>query len=109
MTNPDATLPDYDSQLEADYASYLQGLLYGGIITKWWHHPMRLYLAPKLSYNPDFLVQAGKSLILKEIKGWHQNKRDSLTHLKVAAQLYPCFRFVLVTREKRQWIEKEIG
>ena len=109
MTNPNATLPEYDSQLEADYASYLQGLLYGGIITKWWHHPMRLQLAPKTSYQPDFMVQMGKSLILYEVKGWHKNRRDSLTHLKVAASLFPCFRFVLVTRERRAWTEKVIG
>ena len=83
MTNPNATLPEYDSQLEADYASYLQDLLYGGMITKWWHHPFRLNLTKDLTYRPDFLVQMGKSLILYEVKGWHKNRRDSLTHLKV--------------------------
>jgi len=109
MTNHDATPPEFKSKLEAAFANYLQGLQYGGIVTMWRYEPMRLHLAHKTSYTPDFLVQMGKSLILYEVKGWHKNRRDSLTHLKVAASLYPCFRFVLVTRERREWKEKVIG
>jgi hypothetical protein len=105
---PRATLP-YRSQTEARYADVLISLVQGGMLAQWWYEPARLWLAPKTTYTPDFLLHfhGHGPLVFVEIKGaWI--RPNALVKPKIAARLYPMFRFTLVTWKDQAWHEKEI-
>jgi hypothetical protein len=117
---PAASSSPYRSKLEAAYAQKLELETKAGAITGWRYEPIRFTLAARTSYRPDFMImrEIYRQLQLEtvqfevtfvEVKGYHKNRRDSLTHLKVAAAMFPCFRFILVEREDGQWQERTIG
>ena len=67
-----------------------------------------LRLAGRTRYTPDFvsvvllLGLPPITLTCWEVKGgWFRD--DAAVKLKVAAEMYPAFRFVLVTRPRRVW------
>jgi len=80
-----------------------------GIIIDYWYEPMSFHLPGKIRFTPDFLVLNGNGLTFYEVKGYSPNRRDGITRLKMAAALFPCFTWVLVTREKGAWNETPIG
>lgn len=92
----------YKSKLEAQYAAHLELLLKAGEIRRWAYEPMSLKLADGKRYRPDFLVVlplgAEAKAEMHEVKGrWTKNRRDGMTHLKWAAQLYgDVFTFRLI-------------
>ncbi len=103
------SLSPYRSKLEAAFASKLDLEQKAGIIKSWRYEPMSLTLAKGKRYRPDFLVEympqpvypthicATPKLEAIEIKGkWFKNRRDSMTHLRWAAQLYPMFTWRLM-------------
>ena len=102
---------DYDSPLEADYATYLQKLEWGRDILAWRYHPWTFLLPGGLKYTPDFLVHVMEPLVglhrieLIELKGSRhmKNARDSITRFHIARGLFPCFWFRLIDRYRRQW------
>ena len=101
------TTGQYASQLEARYAGYLQTRVYAGEVHQVWYEPMGLRLAAKTFYHPDFMVQlASGELEIHETKGFMRD--DAAAKLKVAARMYPCFRFVLVRWARKQWTWTEI-
>ena len=104
----------YKSKWEASYAGKLDLEQRAGIITQWWYEPFSLWLPGKIRYKPDFLVEYQPDvddhvcytpLSIIEVKGWSQNKRDGMTRLKIAAALFPCFRWVLASHTKHGWEE----
>jgi hypothetical protein len=97
----------YRSKLEETYAKELTALQYAQDIVRWWYEPVRLILAPSTTYQPDFLAQTKDGLRFYEVKGWCRD--DAMVKLKVAAKMYPCFEFVLVTREKGRWVEQLVA
>lgn len=98
----------YKSKWEASYASKLELEKRAGLIKDWRYEPMSLKLAEGKRYRPDFLVEQRlpvdendhRTLELIDVKGWHKNKRDAMTHIKWAAQLYPMFIWRIVYRTK---------
>ena len=102
----------YASNLERDYAEYLTALKLAGKISDWRYEPLSFRLADKdkgqVWYKPDFLVEYpdGK-FTLDEVKGY-MRVADRI-RLLVAASRFPWFRFRLVTREKKDWVIKEVG
>ena len=66
-----------------------------------------LRLAGRTRYTPDFVSIAlllglpPITLTCWEVKGFMRD--DAAVKIKVAAQMFPLFSFVLVTREKRVW------
>lgn len=68
--------------------------------------PFGLKLADNCRYHPDFVALQSGELIAFETKGFMRD--DAAVKLKVAARAYPFIRFVLVTKEKSQWVEKEV-
>lgn len=64
----------------------------------WFHfEPFALKLAPKTTYTPDFLVQlASGHLEVHEVKGFWQE--DARVKIKVAASMFPVFRFIAVQK-----------
>lgn len=98
----------YANKLEAAYAALLDVRKTIGEVYSWWYEPFGLRLAPKTFYHPDFLVQLADGLLeVHETKGGFI-RDDSIVKLKVAARLYPCFRFIMIQSKKGGWIEKEI-
>ncbi len=99
----------YKSKLEAAYASQLDLEQKAGLIKSWRYEPMSLTLAKGKRYRPDFMVDRGtpkyaepvttlvERLELIEVKGrTGKNRRDGMTHLRWAAQLYPMFTWRLM-------------
>ncbi len=97
----------YRSKLEARYAQHVAALQVGKQIRRWWYEPVKLRLAAKTFYSPDFLIEnLDGSLVFIEVKGWMRD--DAAVKLKVAAAQVPWARFVLVRWEQGQWIEREV-
>lgn len=106
----EAPAAQYDSRLEADWAQMLELQRRAGQIIHWAHHAITLKLVEGARYSPDFLViRADREIELQEVKGFMREAAG--VRLKVAAELYPWFRFVLVRRGKGargQWTCDEV-
>lgn len=96
--------------LESTYAQRLELERIAGVWQWWAFEAIKLRLATGAWYKPDFaLIDAGGHLVLHETKGfWREAAR---VRIKVAAELFPCFRFVAVTRELKtnggNWIHTQ--
>jgi len=88
------------NRLENAYAEHLDSLIVAGEIVWWAFEPIRLKLAEKTYYCPDFLVcTANYELQVHEVKGyWHD---DARVKIKVAAKLFP-FRFIAITQRPKK-------
>lgn len=88
------------NKLEAAYAQHLNLLKHEKMIRDWQYESIRLVLAPRTSYTPDFNVTLIDGTIqMHETKG-RFFRDDARVKLKVAANKFPQFQFLLVTREK---------
>lgn len=100
----------YANRLEADYAALLELRKRAGELHDWRYQPLRLILANRCTYEPDFLVIAtDQTLELHETKGgWFRD--DARVKVKVVARLFPWFKLVIVTRKsiKAGWQYEEI-
>lgn len=109
----------YDSKLNRDFAGLLVSAKARGWIHEWWYEPFGLRLAPKCYYHFDFLVDPlypvdigeyheEHRLVCIECKGgWFRD--DAKVKTKVAAEMFPCFKWLLVYREKRTaWDVREV-
>ena len=94
----------YRSKWEETYAALLAMEQRAGIIHAWAYESMTLKLSKGKYHRIDFLIWHNDfSIELAQVKGYHKNIRDSMTHLKWAAQLNPWFRFTLKRRVGRDW------
>lgn len=90
------------NKTEAAYALHLHALQLAGKIRSWRFESLTLRLADATRYTPDFLVElVDEQLELHEVKGFWRD--DARVKFKVAAELFPMFRFVAVNRKNRQW------
>ena len=90
------------NKTEAAYAQHLHALQLGGKVKGWRFESLTLRLADATRYTPDFLVELFVGpLELHEVKGFWRD--DARVKFKVAAELFPMFRFVAVKRKNRQW------
>jgi hypothetical protein len=105
----------YDSKLERDFAECLKRAEREQWIKRWWHHPWRFRLAPKCYYQVDAMVEPFypddyllPRLVCIEVKGgWFRD--DAKVKVKVAAEMFPCFQWLLVFREKyHDWDVREV-
>jgi hypothetical protein len=88
------------NKTELAYAGLLEGLKQSGQV-KWYRFEgLKLRLADKTFYTPDFAVMRDDGVMeCHEVKGWMME--DANVKIKVAADAYP-FRFVVVrARAKR--------
>jgi hypothetical protein len=97
--------PRFRSKWEAAYASKLELEKRAGLIKAYWHEPFSLWLPGNVRYKPDFMIERPERLHMErleliEVKGWSKNRRDSITRLKIAAALFPCFVWRMVYRTK---------
>lgn len=94
------------NKTEAAYASTLELMKRSGEVLDWKFEPMRLILAPNTSYTPDFLVVYTDHFEFHEVKGFWRD--DARVKIKVAAEIFPWFKFVAVQLIKKQWKFEEI-
>ena len=86
---------------EAEYAQYLEWLKQSGEILHWSYETIKLRLADRTWYTPDFFVIPKSSMVeLHEFKGFWRD--DSRVKIKVAAEQYPMFRFKGITRRAKE-------
>lgn len=98
--------PGEMNKLEAKYAERLKEMVYIGEIAWFAFDALKLRLAQKTFYEPDFLVIAASGDVeIHEVKGFWED--DARVKIKVAAEKYP-FRFKAFTFDKkhRVWIEE---
>jgi len=101
------THADTMNKLEARYARRLMLRARRGEIHSYLYASIKLRLADRTWYTPDFAVFTADGIEFHETKGFMRD--DANVKLKVAAEMYPQFRFVLVTWDKGGWDMKEIG
>ena len=94
------------NKLEQKYADYLWKLKMGKEIVGYQYESIKLVLAPRTTYTPDFLVVYPEHFEVHEVKGFARD--DAMVKLKVAAQLFPWWRFVLVKWVKGEWVWKPV-
>jgi hypothetical protein len=99
------------NRLEKSYSEHLGLLQFGNVIHCWRYEKLKLKLAKKTWLTPDFLVIAGDgALEFHEVKGHWED--DARVKIKVAAETYPEFRFLAVTRAAKNscsdWEYEEI-
>ena len=94
---------------ETKYAKRLEEMRLLGEIIEWKFEPIKLRLADSTFYTPDFAVQLpDHTLELHDVKGrsgagpggWEE---DARVKIKVAAKLYPWFRFVGACKSGLGW------
>lgn len=103
--NPAAS--PFRSKLESAYAGYLHTLMLAGDIQLYRYEPIKLLLAPQTTFTPDFFVQTKEGTIeFHEVKGWA--REDAMVKLKVAAKLYPWWKFWLIKRYCGAWDLREV-
>lgn len=101
----------YKSKLEAAFANHLIGMHRAGIIDGWLYEPFTFRLAEGKRYRVDFVAWVWVKdhgyyvTTAFECKGWHKNYRDSLTHLKWAAQRFPFFSWKKVVSNGKRGFE----
>ena len=86
---------------EAEYAQMLENRRLAGEIQMWQFESIKLLLAPKLTYTPDFFViNADEQMELHEVKGFWRD--DAKVKLKMAKEKFP-FIFVVAQKVKKEW------
>lgn len=102
----------YRSKTERRYAQTVLDIgIASHILKNYWYEPMKgLYLAPKTTYTPDFLVEYTdpmQPLELHEVKGGFIYAKD-MQKLKMAAAMYGCYRFLLAQWKDHRWWFKNV-
>ncbi len=93
--------PGEMNKLEARYAAHLEEMKQLGGVLMWTYEGVKLKLAAKTFYTPDFMVMTQDlSIEFHETKGFARD--DAMVKIKVAARLFP-FRFVMVRKSKQGW------
>jgi hypothetical protein len=87
------------NKTEAEYAQLLEFRRLAGEIKGWGFERIKLRLADRTTYTPDFdVVGIGGEIEFHETKGFF--REDARIKVKVCAELYPHFRFIVLTKAK---------
>lgn len=73
-----------------------------GEILSWKYEGVKLRLADRTYYTPDFMVCFEDHIEMCELKGFWRD--DARVKWKVAAEMFPEFQFVAVQWKKGAWI-----
>jgi len=94
------------NNLEKSYAAFLDVLYKSGEITYYEFEPIKLRLADKTFYTPDFLVISNDGLIeLHETKGFWRD--DARVKIKVAAEQHFYIKFIAIQLNNKNWVREE--
>lgn len=94
--------PGTMNKTEAKYAMRLDLLQKAGEILSYRFEALKFRLADRTFYTPDFLVVTPDQIELHEVKGFLEE--DANVKWKMAAELFPEFKFLMIERKKDQWI-----
>ncbi len=102
------------NKTEAAYESVLRDRLHAGEIQWYKFEGVKLRLADKTFYTPDFAVMAKDGTMeIHEVKGSLKFiQDDAKVKIKVAAELYPFKFFLLAPIAKKHgggWVTQEVG
>ncbi len=90
------------NKTETLYSLELADALLDGRILAWWFESIKLRLADRTWYTPDFcLLMPDGKLRFVEIKGFL--REDAAVKWKVARELYPFFDWLMLRRSKSGW------
>jgi len=95
------------NKTEEAYGLILEAMARRGKIKRYKFEALKLRLAGRTHFTPDFYVVTDKPE-LHEVKGGFI-REDAWIKLKVAAEMYPEFRFILAQHKDKQWTIKEVG
>ena len=88
------------NQIETRFAAEIAARATVGDVHSWRFEAIKLRLADKTFYTPDFIaVTKDGEIYLYEVKGHWED--DARVKVKVAAEMFPEFHFVGVTWDKR--------
>jgi len=103
---PKAELECREPEMNKLEAAFARELSCRPAILWWGFEPLKLRLAKKCFYTPDFgVLYKDRSFHLYEVKGFW--REDARVKLKVAAQSFPMFSFHAVTRTKSGWRQED--
>jgi hypothetical protein len=112
-------VPGTMNKTEEAYAAHLTEQVALGNIAAWMFEPIRLRLASNTHYTPDFLVQCNDATMeLHEVKACRASgaflcEDDARVKIKVAAELYQMFGFIMAGKLPRKsgggWRFETIG
>lgn len=93
--------------LESRYSLHLESLKRSGIILDFQFEALKLRLADRTYYSPDFLIiNKNEEIEIHEVKATSKGKPlyedDAIVKLKCVAENFP-FRFKMV------WVDKTLG
>lgn len=89
------------NKLEAEYQALLEDRVHGGGIEWYAFEAVKLRLAQRTTYTPDFVVMSSDGTIeMHEVKGFWED--DARVKIKVASEIFP-FVFVGIRKEKGAW------
>lgn len=95
------SVPGQMNRTEEAYMKRLKVLQDIGEIVTFRFEGVKLRLAARTFYTPDFFVVTDKQIELHEVKGhWEE---DARVKIKVAAELYPEFAFFAVHKVRDGW------
>jgi hypothetical protein len=88
------------NRMEEAFAEQLELRKLAGEIQEYQFEAVKLRLAKNTFYTCDFMA-LGDHVTFYEVKGFRED--DAMVKIKVAAQLFPWFEFILVTRDRQGW------
>lgn len=99
------------NKTEARYAQHLEGLRIAGDVNWYRFEACKFRLADLTFYTPDFMLMRDTGEIeLHEVKGARAIfQDDARVKIKVAAELFPIFRFVAVYPSGTGWKMEVFG
>jgi len=86
------------NKLELEYSQHLERMKKAGHIIDWRFNSLRFKLGSGAWYKPDFFVIYKDRFELHETKGFMREAAN--VRLKVAAELYPWFNWVVIRRAR---------
>lgn len=94
------------NKLEQAWANELELAKRAGEVLDYRYEAVKLRLADKTFYTPDFMViQKDGTIRFDETKGFM--REAARVRLNVAVDCYPQFRFRLIQKKKGQWNVKD--
>lgn len=95
------------NKTEALYALELEQLKRDGVVVFWWFESIKLRLAKRTWYTPDFFVlfNDGRMLFV-EIKGFL--REDAAVKFKTAREKFSWAEFTMIRRVKGHWVPVNI-
>lgn len=89
------------NQTESAYESELSIRKRAGEVIEYWFESVNLKIADKCRYLPDFMVMlADGTMQFVDVKSPAPIDPKSLVKIKVAAKLFPMWRFVIAQKQK---------